>query len=580
MADIAEQISQFAGSFNDGQHRMSCPNCAHTRSQSGQRNRTLSVQVSNGKAAYTCWHCNLSGKVALDGQRLPAVPQKKVVLRPVRETGPLGADALSYLKQRGISEETAKAAGLFSTRSYFNKLSREGDAVGLPYFDADGTYTGAKLRSVEEKDFTIQGVVASMFGAERCRAGEDLYVVEGELDAISMLEAGLGNAISVPHGAPAQSIAQVNPQANDKRLAALWASREVIKQASRIIIASDNDAPGEALAEEVARRVGKARCWVLKWPPGIKDANEFLIEHGGETLKEYATSRATMWPLSGLRSVSEFRVEVDDLYERGLPGGLKTGWKSIDEIYSVAPGSLNIITGVPGSGKSTWLDALLCNLAKMHDSRIALASFENPIPTHISKLAAQYVGKPFRDGLGDRMSKQEMVEATDWVNEHFLFLSQDGEPPTTDNLVERFSMAVMRMGCRIGVIDPFNFIKLGGDNETHAINEMLSALKTFAMATDMALFLVAHPAKPPPGTGKDWIPTGYQISGSAHFYNRADAGITVQRNDGLNVRVHVWKSRFEHIGTLGSAPLVYQYGTGRYEEADETAAFTFDDLDF
>jgi hypothetical protein len=54
----------------------------------------------------------------------------------------------------------------------------------------------------------------------------------------------------------------------------------------------------------------------------------------------------------------------------------------------------------------------------------------------------------------------------------------------------------------------------------------------------------------------------------------------VQRNDGLNVRVHVWKSRFEHIGTLGSAPLVYQYGTGRYEEADETAAFTFDDLDF
>ena len=579
MVEIAEQISQFANKFSDGQHRMTCPACAHTRSNSGQRNRTLSVQVGDGKAVYTCWHCDLSGKVFLNGEQAPT-PKRPVALRPVREVSPLGDAALSYLLERGISEATAKAAGLFSTRTYFNKLSREGDAVGLPYFDADGVYTGAKLRSIEEKDFTIQGTVASMFGAERAQPGQDLYIVEGELDAIAMLEAGLGNAISVPHGAPPPSKGNTNTQANDRRLAALWASRDAIKKASRIIIASDNDLPGEALAEEIARRVGKIRCWVLKWPEGIKDANEFLIEHGGETLKDYATSRLTMWPLSGLKSVSEFRVEVEDLYDRGLPGGMKTGWPTVDEIYTVAPGSLNIITGVPGSGKSTWLDALLCNLAKMHDSRIALASFENPIPTHISKLAAQYVGKPFRDGLADRMSKQEMTEATDWVNDHFLFLSQDGEPPTTDNLVERFGMAVLRMGCRIGVIDPFNFIKLGGDNETHAINEMLSALKTFAMATDMALFLVAHPAKPPGGTGKDWLPTGYQISGSAHFYNRADAGITVQRGNGTDVRVHVWKSRFEHIGTLGSAPLVYQYGTGRYEEATEGSLIDFDDLDF
>jgi twinkle protein len=108
---------------------------------------------------------------------------------------------------------------------------------------------------------------------------------------------------------------------------------------------------------------------------------------------------------------------------------------------------------------------------------------------------------------------------------------------------------------------------------------MLSALKTFAAAADMALFLVAHPSKPNM-PAKDWVPTGYSISGSAHFYNRADTGLTVQRGNGTDVRVHVWKSRFEHIGTLGSAPLVYQYGTGRYEEVSEEAPFDFDDLDF
>lgn len=577
MSEIAAQISEFAARFSDGQHRMVCPACSSSRTRGNQKNRTLSLQVSNGKASYTCWHCGLSGRSTLNGQS-PVRQSKPVALRPVREAGPLQEGSLAYMRERGISAETAKAANLFSTRAYFNKLGREGEAVGFPYFDDDGTQTGAKLRSIEAKDFTVQGSITSMFGAERTQSGGDLYIVEGEMDAVAMLEAGIINAISVPHGAPAPGPAA--KQGSDRRLAALWTSREAIKNASRVIIASDNDAPGEALAEEIARRVGKARCWVLKWPEGIKDANEFLVEHGPELLKEYVTTRLTMWPLSGLKTVSDFRDEVEDLYDRGLPGGLKTGWKSIDDIFSVMPGTLNIVTGVPGSGKSTWLDALLCNLAKMHDTRIALASFENPISTHISKLAAQYIGKPFRDGLHDRMSKAEMAEAVDWVHDHFLFLSQDGEPPTTENLVDRFSMAVMRMGCRVGVIDPFNFIKLGGENETQAINEMLSALKTFAAAADMALFLVAHPAKPQAQNGKEWVPTGYAISGSAHFYNRADVGITVQRGNGTDVRVHVWKSRFEHIGTLGSAPLVYQYGTGRYEEQAPLPDLDFDDFDF
>ena len=577
MSEIAaQQIMEVAARFSDGQHRMVCPACSQTRSRGNQKNRTLSVQVSGGKASYTCWHCGLSGRSSLD-HRSPSRPSKPVMLRPVREAGPLQDGSLAYLRERGISPEAAKAASLFSTRAYFNKLGREGEAVGFPYFDDDGVQTGAKLRSIEAKDFTVQGTITSMFGSERTQSSGDIYIVEGEMDAVAMVEAGIPNAISVPHGAPAPGPAA--KQGSDRRLAALWTSREAIKNAPRIIIASDNDAPGEALAEEIARRVGKARCWVLKWPEGIKDANEFLVEHGPELLKEYATTRISMWPLSGLKTVHDFRSEVEDLYERGLPGGLKTGWKSIDSIFSVMPGTLNIVTGVPGSGKSTWLDALLCNLAKMHDAKIALASFENPISTHISKLAAQYTGKPFREGLMERMTKAEMAEAVDWVHDHFLFLSQDGEPPTTENLIDRFGMAVMRMGCRIGVIDPFNFIKLGGENETQAINEMLSGLKTFAAAADMALFLVAHPAKPNM-PAKDWVPTGYSISGSAHFYNRADTGLTVQRGNGTDVRVHVWKSRFEHIGTLGSAPLVYQYGTGRYEEVSEEAPFDFDDLDF
>jgi twinkle protein len=55
-------------------------------------------------------------------------------------------------------------------------------------------------------------------------------------------------------------------------------------------------------------------------------------------------------------------LRVNALWEAGLPPGEKTGWPSIDKLYTVAPGQLTIITGWPGSGKSEWLDALLVNL--------------------------------------------------------------------------------------------------------------------------------------------------------------------------------------------------------------------------
>lgn len=200
MSEIAaQQIMEVAARFSDGQHRMVCPACAQTRSRGNQKNRTLSVQVSGGRASYTCWHCGLSGRSDLD-HRSPSRPSKPVMLRPVREAGPLQNGSLAYLRERGIGPEAAKAASLFSTRTYFNKLGREGEAVGFPYFDDDGVQTGAKLRSIEAKDFTVQGTITSMFGSERTQPTGDIYIVEGEMDAVAMVEAGIINAISVPHG--------------------------------------------------------------------------------------------------------------------------------------------------------------------------------------------------------------------------------------------------------------------------------------------------------------------------------------------------------------------------------------------
>ena len=84
--------------------------------------------------------------------------------------------------------------------------------------------------------------------------------------------------------------------------------------------------------------------------------------------------------------------------------------------FQVAPGELTLVTGVPNSGKSEWLDALAVNLAARHGWRFALCSLENDRLGHLVKLLEKRVGRPFRDGAGGRvrMTWQEAVSGWQW----------------------------------------------------------------------------------------------------------------------------------------------------------------------
>ena len=81
------------------------------------------------------------------------------------------------------------------------------------------------------------------------------------------------------------------------------------------IIAVDADEPGDALAEELARRLGRERCWRVSWPGSAleaatataaldpaaarKDANEVLVKDGPDWLRELI-ERAEPTPINGL----------------------------------------------------------------------------------------------------------------------------------------------------------------------------------------------------------------------------------------------------------------------------------------
>lgn len=549
-----------------GQHRMVCPWCNPHRKKKGEL--TLATYRDHESIKYKCHHCPSEGIIVLEKRgRVLNEPVKQIVRKKRDEFDGLGDNQLDWLSARGISASTAFRYELIGEENFGEPV------VGFPYFDDKGNVVAVKKRSTKDKRFTCWQSPESFFGLRHLKKGDDLVIVEGEMDVLAMAEAGI-SAISVPNGAPMKvNDGRIDP-AEDNKFRFLWAAKEYIDAAKKIIIATDMDGPGEALAEEIARRVGKERCWKVKFPEGIKDSNDYLIKEGKEALKK-AVKDAEAWPVRGLYDAEHFRAQVLELYEKGIGRGESTGYDCIDELYTIVPGQITIVTGIPSSGKSEFIDQLMVNLAQNKSWKFGVCSFENEPRLHIAKLMSKRVRHPFFEGYHRRMDEFDFRAAFDFINDHFTFVHQDdGGLADLDSILDRLRVAVLRHGIRGAVIDPYNFINRdrAEKSETEWISDMLTKVKAFAMGHGIHIWFVAHPTKlqrnadgkiPPPG--------GYDISGSAAWFAKADCGVTVHREkeEPHVSQIHIWKCRFSWVGKQGEARLVYDVGTTCYTEMQQ-----------
>jgi twinkle protein len=508
----------------------------------------------------------------LSDQPVRHTPVLRVVPKPMPPISTPSEDeqeaAYRWLASRGITRQTAVKAGVVGGVKFMDGENRP--AVGFAYKQGSETYA-VKWRSLLGKAFTQSGAANTLYLSEDAKQGGPIAITEGEMDCLSLRQVGV-NAVSVPNGAVpplAPGGLVKSPSRYDLKLSAVGNAKELIEAASKVIIAVDADDPGTALGEELARRIGRARCWRALWPDGCKDANDVLRLHGPDVLRE-CIDNAQPWPVKGLYDAGHFFDKVNALYDKGLPRGEKTGFQTVDELYTIVPGQLSIVTGAPGSGKSSFIDNVLVNLAKGKNWRIAVCSFENPPEVHVAKLAAIVGRQPFFSGPTPRMAPEKVTKVLSWVRTHFSFLHQsDGTLSSLDEILDLAKAAVMRYGIRGLVIDPYNFLDRGQANETDWVSDALTKLKVFAMAHDVHVWLCAHPTKlRRKEDGTFPVPTGYDIAGSAHFFNKADMGITIHRPDLLENKTefHSWKVRFSFTGKVGKCDLSYDVATGLYWE--------------
>lgn len=539
--------------------RAKCPKC--TPERKNQSKRDLVVDLV--KMVWYCHHCGWKG--ALKGYSHPAEWKPKYR----RPDPPQQTEVVDKWRQwfngRGISDEVMAR----------NRIITSDKAVGFCYYRADELIT-IKYRTLDKKFWSEKDTEHIVYGYDDIKIGAGSYLVwvEGEMDKLSVEMAGVTACVSVPDGAPNASAKDVK-----QKFTFLDSLDDVLGEVEKHVIAVDSDANGMRLREELVRRLGAEKCYIVKWPDGCKDANDVLLKHGSAGLLRYLEA-ATPAPIKGVITAADIVDEIENDYHNGVPRGLSTGWRGVDSLYTVRPGEWTVVTGIPGHGKSEFLDALQMNMAMAHGWQFAVCSPENqPVKLHAIKLIEKYIGKPFDQRIAGHMTSEDVRRGVDFIDRHFHFLAM--EEFTIDKILTAAKSLIVQRGINGLIIDPWNEIegdRKQGQTETEYICVALGRFRRFARENQVHLWIVAHPTKLPKERteyrGKERStknfyapPTLYDISGSSHWRNKADNGICIYRNmDTGFVDVHVQKIRFKEIGRVGMTSLSYDIRCGRYRD--------------
>lgn len=484
---------------------------------------------------------------------------RKKIEKPLPRIDKLKKETVDYFENnRKISYETLIKFGVTEAEEWMPKAKAVIPAICFNYYK-DDQLVNIKFRG-KGKDFKmVTGAELIFYNLNSIKHEETVYITEGEIDCMSLHEAGVHNTISVPNGASLNG---------NVKLEYLDNCFHYFLNKKKVVLVVDNDAAGLRLQEELARRIGYEKCYLVKYLDGCKDANDVLIRYGKDALKSVLES-SRLYPLVGEVVMDDMYDDIVDFYENGYPLGAESHVShNFDELLTFTPGQLTIVTGIPGSGKSEFIDFLMVNLSKHHQWNWGVCSFECEPKYHVTKLQEKFTNKSFafRKDINNRMDKDEFMYSIGMIDKHFHFMNLSLIDITIDGLISKAEEFVVRYGINGFLFDPWNCIEAKGEG-TEYVLQCLNKIINFLRKYKVHGFLVAHPTKlqKDKQTGKYEVPTLYNISGSAHFFNRTDNGISVYRDfESGTVDIYVQKVKHYWTGKQGFCSYSFDVETRRY----------------
>ena len=425
----------------------------------------------------------------------------------------------AYFEQRKISRETLDALDV--------RQDSEGNAV-FNYYDTNDVLTmvkykpSHKVQHGQAKCWCQQNsdTAPLLFNMNRINVNSPLLICEGEPDCLSAIEAGFKNAVSVPLGSS-------NLHWIDENL-------EWLDQFESIIICADNDDAGVKMQKECVPRLGSWRTKVVDIPAipigntgrVTKDLNEILYVCGKDKVLELILD-AKDSPVPSVADLSDVEpTEYEDV------DGVTTGLKAIDdELMRLFFGTLTIVSGQPGSGKSSLLTQLACNSL---DNDISTWLFSGELPNGVEKSWFNYIfagPRNITDAISRRGNPYKKISTTTLAEINKTYkgrwhIYRDDYDNTLDKLIASMTDTVRKYGARCLILDNFMCIDTEtSEEELRSQTDTIKKLIEFAKKYQVAVILVCHPRKMDAGTNVGI----YDIAGTSNIVNLAHRTIGLRR---------------------------------------------------
>lgn len=518
-----------------GQVYTKCPTCSHDRKKKNVK--CLGVNLDQG--IFHCNHCGWKGTINERKYERPKWENKTDLPESIVE----------WFLQRNIGQDVLREMKISHTVIFMPQCESEKKVMCFNYF-RNNQLINVKYRDSQKNFRMHKDAELILYNLDGISGQETIYITEGECDALVMIQAGFKSTCSVPNGA----------SKNNNNLEYLDNCWQAFDGAKQVYIMTDTDEPGNKLADELARRIGVERCLRVEFEE-FKDVND-AVNAGVKITQEWIDEHSRIYPLVGVYDANAFWDDLIHVRKYGFPKGFKLR-EPLGKFIQIHPGFQTIITGIPGHGKSEFLDQLLLELGIDHGTKGAYFSPENsPTHLHLMKIAEKLYGKSFWE-----MTLAEIDSTRQWIFEHLFWINpEDGY--SLSNLLEHVRKAVLRHGINWYVFDPWNKLehkRPAGMTETEYVSMALDEMDIFNKKNGVHGFLVAHPTKMDKDANNNFnVPNLYSISGSAHFFNKTAIGMSVYKSAPGQTQVHIQKVKFKFWGEIGVIDYLWDDKNGRY----------------
>jgi len=523
--------------LKDGATQGTCPLCSSDRKPKNQKLQCASYDWERGLG--TCHNCDTSFQLHTYQRKGSS---ERVYVRPDTPANfnEVSTNVEAWFGTRGISKQTLKELDVSEGPEFMPQTGKSENTIQFNYFMGD-QLINVKYRDGRKNFKLYKGAEKVFYNINSIVGYDSCVIVEGEMDVLALHEAGIKNVISVPNGATL----------NRNNLDYLDNCIDYFDDKTKIVIAVDADEPGQMLQRELVRRLGAEVSYIVDFN-GNKDANDFLLEHGAESLRK-TIDTAKPVPLENVSTLKDIEDELKDFVKNGFKPGFQIGLNNFDSIFSTYTGQFITVTGIPSSGKSDFVDQMVVGYNNLYGWKTAYASPENqPVYLHAHKLMRKHWQDMPR--VGD-IDGDKWQQVSNHVNDNYYFIDMDKY--SLEAVLRKGAELVKRKGIKCLVIDPFNKVRdtnAHSDDVNRYTMDYLAKIEAFCKKYDVLTFIVAHPTKMYKGQdGKIEEPTMYNIKGGGEWYDASYHGLLVHRDyEAKTTKVKVLKVKFQNLGENGA----------------------------